>query len=62
MKIEEAHLCAECGEIVHQDEGICPDCLSSQFLVMRSLIDAAHRQWLRERIRRREYQKVGAGS
>jgi len=47
MKIETANLCVDCGEIVERDVEICPACLSSQFLVLASLIDRAHRQFLR---------------
>jgi len=49
MKIEAANLCAECGEIVDRDERHCPKCLSSQFLVLESLINRAHREVLRRR-------------
>ena len=48
MKIEAANLCAESGEIVERAEGICPKCLSSQFLVLTSLISRAHREFLRK--------------
>lgn len=43
MKIEAANLCAECGEIVESDVKICPKCLSSQFLILESLIDGRWR-------------------
>ncbi len=47
MKIEAANLCADCGEIVECDEKHCPKCLSSQFLLLRSLIDGETRRFLR---------------
>lgn len=48
MKIESANLCAECGEIVERSVAICPVCLSSQFLILNSLLSREHRDYLRQ--------------
>lgn len=44
MNISEAKLCVDCAEIVPSDIEICGVCLSSQFLLLDSLVNSTKHQ------------------